>query len=227
MSSMKILLIEDEHRIARAVREGLTDEGYAVDVEYDGDAGYRTASAEEYDLILLDVMMPKMNGIDVCKKLRADDNHVPIILLTAKDHTKDVVKGLDAGADDYVPKPFSFEVLLARIRAILRRPHEKLAEVLTVDDLELDTTNRSVKRAGTPIPLTSKEFSILEYLLRNKNRVISKTNIMTHVWDFDADILPNNVEVFVNYIRNKVDKPFKGRPLIETMRGFGYIIKDE
>lgn len=227
MNSMKILLVEDEHRIARAVREGLTDEGYAVDVEYDGEAGYSTASADEYDLILLDVMMPKMNGIDVCKKLRADDNHTPIILLTAKDQTKDIVRGLDAGADDYVAKPFSFEVLLARIRAILRRPHEKLAEVLTVDDLELDTTNRSVKRAGTTIPLTSKEFSILEYLLRNKNRVISKTNIMTHVWDFDADILPNNVEVFVNYIRNKVDKPFEGRPLIETMRGFGYIIKDE
>ena len=224
---MKILLVEDEHRIARAVREGLTDEGYAVDVEYDGEAGYNTASADEYDLILLDVMMPKMNGIDVCKKLRADDNHTPIILLTAKDQTKDIVRGLDAGADDYVPKPFSFEVLLARIRAILRRPHEKLAEVLTVEDLELDTTNRSVKRAGKTIPLTSKEFSILEYLLRNKNRVISKTNIMTHVWDFDADILPNNVEVFVNYIRNKVDKPFEGRPLIETMRGFGYIIKDE
>lgn len=227
MNSMKILLIEDEHRIARAVREGLTDEGYAVDVEYDGEAGYGAASAGEYDLILLDVMMPKMNGIEVCKKLRAEDNHTPIILLTAKDQTQDIVKGLDAGADDYVPKPFSFEVLLARIRAILRRPHEKLAEVLTVEDLELDTTNRSVKRAGTVIPLTSKEFSILEYLLRNKNRVISKTNIMTHVWDFDADILPNNVEVFVNYIRNKVDKPFDGRPLIETMRGFGYIIKDK
>lgn len=224
---MKILLVEDEHRIARAVREGLIDEGYAVDVEYDGEAGYNTAAADEYDLILLDVMMPKLSGIDVCKKLRADDNHTPIILLTAKDQTQDIVKGLDAGADDYVAKPFSFEVLLARIRAILRRPHEKLAEVLTVEDLELDTTNRSVKRAGTTIPLTSKEFSILEYLLRNKNRVISKTNIMTHVWDFDADILPNNVEVFVNYIRNKVDKPFDGRPLIETMRGFGYIIKDE
>lgn len=224
---MKILLVEDEHRIARAVREGLTDEGYAVDVEYDGEAGYAAASTGTYDLILLDVMMPKMSGIDVCKKLRNDDNHTPIILLTAKDQTDDIVRGLDSGADDYIAKPFSFEVLLARIRAILRRPHEKLSEVLRVDDLELDTTNRSVTRAGTPISLTSKEFSILEYMLRNKNRVVSKSNIMTHVWDFDADILPNNVEVFVNYIRNKVDKPFKSRPLIETMRGFGYIIKDE
>ncbi len=203
------------------------DEGYAVDVEYDGEAGYNTASADEYDLILLDVMLPKRDGVDVCKQLRADDNHTPIIMLTAKDQPEDIVRGLDSGADDYVAKPFSFEVLLARVRAMLRRPHEKLAEVLTVDDLELDTINRSVKRAGTPVMLTSKEFSILEYMLRNKNRVVSKNSIMTHVWDFDADILPNNVEVFVNYIRNKVDKPFKGRNLIETMRGFGYIIKDD
>lgn len=224
---MKILLIEDEHRIARAIREGLMDEGYAVDVEYDGEAGYNAASADEYDLILMDVMMPKMTGIEVCRQLRKDENHTPIILLTAKDQTEDIIKGLDSGADDYVAKPFSFEVLLARVRAILRRPHEKLAEVLTVDDLELDTVNRSVKRGGKTVQLTSKEFSILEYMLRNKNRVVSKSNIMTHVWDFDADILPNNVEVFVNYIRNKVDKPYKGRNLIETMRGFGYIIKDE
>lgn len=224
---MKILLVEDEHRIARAVREGLMDEGYAVDVEYDGEAGYLTAAADEYDLILLDVMLPKLNGIEVCTKLRKEDNHTPIIMLTAKDQPEDIVRGLDHGADDYVAKPFSFEVLLARVRAILRRPHEKLAEVLTVDDLELDTTNRSVKRAGKTIPLTSKEFSILEYMLRNKNRVVSKSSIMNHVWDFDADILPNNVEVFVNYIRNKVDKPFSGRNLIETMRGFGYIIKDD
>lgn len=224
---MKILVVEDEHRIARAIREGLMDEDYDVDVVYDGDAGYRTAAAGEYDLILLDVMLPKMNGIDVCKKLRRDENHTPIILLTAKDQPEDIVRGLDAGADDYVAKPFSFEVLLARVRAILRRPHDKLAEVLTVDDLKLDTVTRSVTRGGSRIPLTSKEFSILEYLLRNKNRVVSKSSIMTHVWDFDADILPNNVEVFVNYIRNKVDKPSKGRNLIETMRGFGYIVKDE
>ncbi len=223
---MKILIVEDEHRIARALREGLMDEGYAVDVEYDGEAGYLTASADEYDLILLDVMLPKLDGVAVCKKLRKEDNHTPIILLTAKNQTNDVVNGLDSGADDYIAKPFSFEVLLARVRAILRRPHEKLGEVLTARDLELDTIKRTVSRSGRSISLTAKEFSILEYLLRNKNRVINKHSIMTHVWDFDADVLPNNVEVFVNYIRKKVDKPFDEPPIIQTMRGFGYIIKD-
>lgn len=203
------------------------NEGYAVDLEYDGEAGYLAASAGEYDLILLDVMLPKRNGIEVCTQLRGDEDHTPIVMLTAKDQPEDIVRGLDHGADDYIAKPFSFEVLLARVRAILRRPHDKLSEILTVDDLELDTTNRSVRRGDREILLTSKEFSILEYMLRSKNRVVSKNSIMTHVWDFDADILPNNVEVFVNYIRNKVDKPFSGRNLIQTMRGFGYIIKDE
>lgn len=203
------------------------NDGYAVDLEYDGEAGYLAASAGEYDLILLDVMLPKRDGIEVCTQLRSDEDHTPIVMLTAKDQPEDIVRGLDHGADDYIAKPFSFEVLLARVRAILRRPHDKLAEILTVDDLELDTTNRSVRRADREILLTSKEFSILEYMLRSKNRVVSKNSIMTHVWDFDADILPNNVEVFVNYIRNKVDKPFSGRNLIQTMRGFGYIIKDE
>jgi len=224
---MKILVVEDEHRIARAIKEGLMNDGYAVDLEYDGEAGYLAASAGEYDLILLDVMLPKRDGIEVCTQLRSDEDHTPIVMLTAKDQPEDIVRGLDHGADDYIAKPFSFEVLLARVRAILRRPHDKLAEILTVDDLELDTTNRSVRRADREILLTSKEFSILEYMLRSKNRVVSKNSIMTHVWDFDADILPNNVEVFVNYIRNKVDKPFSGRNLIQTMRGFGYIIKDE
>lgn len=223
---MKILIAEDEHRIARAVREGLMDEGYAVDVVYDGDAAYAAASGDEYDLLLLDVMMPGMDGIEVCRKLRDDSNHTPVILLTAKDQPTDIVRGLDSGADDYVPKPFSFAVLLARVRAILRRPHEKLSEVLTVGDLSLDTISHIVTRGDTQIMLTAKEFSILEYLLRNKNRVVSKNSIMTHVWDFDSDIMPNNVEVFINYIRNKVDKPFDGPQYVQTMRGFGYVIKD-
>lgn len=223
---MKILVAEDEHRIARAVREGLMDEGYAVDVVYDGDAAYAAVSGDEYDLLLLDVMMPGMDGIEVCRKLRADRNHTPIILLTAKDQPADVVRGLDSGADDYIPKPFSFAILLARVRAILRRPHEKLAEVLTAGDLSLDTISHIVTRGDTQIALTAKEFGILEYLLRNKNRVVSKNSIMTHVWDFDSDIMPNNVEVFINYIRNKVDKPFDGPQLVQTMRGFGYLIKD-
>lgn len=224
---MKILVVDDEIRIARAIKQGLEQDGYAVDIAYDGEDGYNAATADEYDAIILDVMMPVMNGYEVLHKLRDKGLKIPILMLTAKDQARDVVKGLDNGADDYLSKPFSFEVLGARLRALLRRPREVLDNVLTARDLEMDIVRREVKRGGTPIRLSSKEFSILEYLLRNKNRVLSKTNIMTHVWDFDADILPNNVEVFINYLRAKIDKPFKGEPLIQTVRGFGYVIKDE
>ena len=172
--------------------------------------------------------MPIMNGFEVAKKLRADGNKTPILMLTAKDQNKDIVEGLDSGADDYLPKPFSFEVLGARVRALLRRPQDVLDNILTVRDLELDVANHTAERAGKDIKLSNKEFAILEYLLRNKNQILSKQNIMTHVWDFDADILPNNVEVFINYLRNKIDKPFPGTdPIIQTVRGFGYIVKDE
>jgi DNA-binding response OmpR family regulator len=220
---MKLLVVEDEHRIAQAIKEGLEDEGYAVDVEHDGQAGYDTASGapEDYDLILLDVMMPGMNGTDVAAALRKDGNHTPILMLTAKDQERDIVKGLDTGADDYLAKPFSFDVLLARIRALLRRPHHSLGETLIVGDLTLDPDNKSVERAGQLIRLTSKEYAILEYFMRNPGRVLSKDNIISHVWDFDADVLPNNVEVFITFIRAKIDKPFKS-PLLHTVRGFGY-----
>ncbi len=221
---MRILVVEDEHRIARAIKEGLEQETYAVDVEFDGTSGYGAASAESYDLIILDVMMPGMDGFEVCKKLRTEGNHTPIIMLTAKDQTRDIVKGLDTGADDYLPKPFSFEVLLARVRALLRRPVQSLGESLQVGDLTLDTTAKQVSRAGKPIQLSSKEYALLEYLMRNQGRILSKNNIITHVWDFDADILPNTVEVFMTYLRSKVDKPFK-TPLLQTVRGFGYKIE--
>lgn len=224
---MKILVVEDEHRIAQAIKQGLTDEGYAVDVAYDGDEGVRSALADDYDLIIMDVMMPVMNGIQASKKLRETGNHTPILMLTAKSQPRDIVSGLDAGADDYLPKPFSFDVLLARIRALLRRPNEALDTVLSVDDLELDVAKHSVQRAGKDVQLSGKEYAILEYLLRNKGRILSKNNIISHVWDFDADVLPNNVEVFITYLRNKVDRPFpEARPLIQTVRGFGYVIKD-
>lgn len=222
---MKILIIEDEHRIAQAVKEGLEQESYAVDVCYDGEAGYLTASGDEYDLILLDVMLPKMDGFTVCRKLRQDDDHTPVLMLTAKDQNADVVRGLDIGADDYLAKPFSFEVLLARIRALLRRPHQAEAEVLQAGGLMLDPARHHVARDGQPIALSSKEYAILEYLLRNQGKVLSKHNIMTHVWDFDADILPNNVEVFIAYLRAKIDKPFTAPALIQTVRGFGYKIE--
>ncbi|HTK39338.1 MAG TPA: response regulator transcription factor [Patescibacteria group bacterium] len=225
---MKILVVEDEHRIAQALKQGLSDEGYAVDVAYDGDEGVRSAESDEYDLIIMDVMMPVLDGVQASQKLRADGNHTPILMLTAKSQPRDIVTGLDAGADDYLPKPFSFDVLLARVRALLRRPNETLDTILSVDDLELDVAKHSVTRGGVPLQLSGKEYAILEYLLRNKDRILSKNNIISHVWDFDADVLPNNVEVFITYLRNKVDRPFpKARPLIQTVRGFGYVIKDE
>lgn len=218
---MRILVIEDEHRIAQAIKEGLEQESYAVDICFDGEDGYNTAANDDYDLILLDVMLPQIDGFEVCRRLRAEGNHVPILMLTAKDQNRDIVRGLDTGADDYLAKPFSFEVLLARVRALLRRPHDAHDEVLKVADLTLDPAKREVKRAGTHIQLSSKEYAIVEYLMRNQGKVLSKHNIMTHVWDFDADILPNNVEVFIAYVRAKIDKPF-GRPLLHTVRGFGY-----
>ena len=223
---MRILIIEDEHRIAQAVREGLEQEGYAVDVEFDGEDGYNAAREGEYDVILLDVMLPSLDGYEVCRRLRAEGNHTPILMLTAKDQERDVVNGLDGGADDYLAKPFAFGILLARIRALLRRPHTALGEVLQVADLTLNPATKQVSRAGQSIKLSAKEFAILEYMLRNPGRILSKNNIITHVWDFDADILPNTVEVFITYLRAKVDKPFDGPALIQTVRGFGYQLGD-
>jgi DNA-binding response OmpR family regulator len=219
---MRILIVEDEHKIAQAVKDGLEQEAYAVDVAYDGEAGLNTALNDDYDLIILDVMLPKLNGLEVCKQLRDNSNHTPILMLTARDQNRDIVQGLNTGADDYLAKPFSFEVLLARVRALLRRPADSLGEVLRAGDLSLDTTTKQVKRAGQLITLSAKEYALLEYLLRNENKVLSKNNIITHVWNFDADILPNTVEVFVAYLRAKVDRPFDGPSLIQTVRGFGY-----
>lgn len=225
---MKILVVDDEVRIARAIKQGLEQEGYAVDMVHDGEDGYNTARADEYDAIVLDVMMPEMNGFEVARKLRADGDKTPILMLTAKDRSRDIVEGLDSGADDYLAKPFSFDVLTARLRALLRRPQDAITNILSAGDVTMDLLQRRVTRMGQDVTLSSKEFAILEYLMRNKNRILSKNNIMTHVWDFDADILPNNVEVFINYLRGKIDKPFsKSKPLIQTVRGFGYVIKDD
>ncbi len=219
---MRILVVEDEHKIARALKDGLEQESYAVDVAYDGEAGLNTALSDDYDLIILDVMLPKLNGFEVCQKLRAAANHTPVLMLTARSQDRDIIQGLNNGADDYLAKPFSFEVLLARTKALLRRPRDSLGEVLQVADLTLDTVAKQVERAGRPIKLSAKEYALLEYLLRNQNKVLSKNNIITHVWNFDADILPNTVEVFIAYLRAKVDRPFGGPPLIQTVRGFGY-----
>jgi two-component system, OmpR family, response regulator len=225
---MKLLVVEDEHRIAQAIKQGFSQEGYAVDLAFDGGEGLRAAENDEYDAIVMDIMMPELSGTEVTKKLRAAGNHTPILLLTAKSQSHDIVTGLDSGADDYLTKPFSFDVLLARVRALLRRPTEVLDTVLTVDGLELDLVRRTARRDGKDLHLSSKEYAILEYLLRNKGRILSKNTIINHIWDFDADVLPNNVEVFITYLRHKIEKPFpKKRPIIETVRGFGYVIKED
>jgi len=224
---MRILIVEDEHKIAAAVKKGLEQEAFSVDVAYTGIDALDLAGSESYDLILLDIMLPGMNGVEVCAKLRQDSIHTPILMLTAKSELDDKVTGLNAGADDYLTKPFAFEELLARIRALLRRPHETLSTSLSCGDLNLDTTSFSVIRANKEISLSKKEFALLEYLLRNKNKTLSKEQIAAHVWDYDSDILPNTVEQYIGYLRNKVDKPFKNsKPLIYTLRGFGYSIKD-
>lgn len=223
---MRILLVEDDVAIAQSLKEGLEDEAYAVDVVHDGDEGYRTATADDYDVIILDVMLPEMNGYEVCRALRKDGNQTPILMLTARDAERDIVEGLDMGADDYLAKPFNFEVLLARLRALLRRPNEKLEEVLRVGDLTLDPSLKKVTRAAQEISLTAKEYAVLEYLMRNAGKVLSKEQIISHVWDFDADVLPNNVELFVMFLRRKIDKPF-GSKLIHTVPGFGYKLEDK
>ena len=219
---MRILLVEDDVAIAQSLKEGLEDEAYAVDVAHDGDEGYRTATANDYDVIVLDVMLPEMNGYEVCRALRKDGNQTPILMLTARDAERDIVEGLDMGADDYLAKPFSFEVLLARLRALLRRPNEKLEEVLRVGDPSL----KKVTRASEEISLTAKEYAVLEYLMRNAGKVLSKEQIISHVWDFDADVLPNNFELFIMFLRRKIDKPF-GSKLIHTVPGFGYKLEDK
>lgn len=222
---MKLLIVEDDRAIREALKEGLEDEKYAVDVAEDGQEGYLTAQASDYDVIIMDVMMPEMDGFEVVKKLREDGNSTPILMLTAKSEVEDTVAGLDFGADDYLAKPFNFEVLLARIRALLRRPKEKIDEVLRVADLSLNPATKAVKRAGSPIKLTAKEYTVLEFLMRNAGTVRSKDDIIAHCWDFDSDILPNNVEIFVMFLRRKIDKPFD-KKLIHTVSGFGYKIED-
>ncbi len=220
---MRLLIIEDEKKIADALKKGLEQERYAVDIEYDADSGLGAALSENYDLMVIDRMLPgSMEGIDIIRELRRKGIQTPCLILTAKDQVSDRVQGLNVGADDYLIKPFSFDELLARIRALLRRPKRSNSNILRAGDLTLDTINFTAKRAGQTIDLSSKEFSLLEYLLRNAGRVLSKDQIIAHVWNFDADILPNTVEVYIGYLRNKVDKPFKDPPLIHTKRGFGY-----
>lgn len=219
---MRVLIVEDEHKIARALAKALEQETYAVDVAYDGDEGHAMATTEPYDIAIIDRMLPgEYDGIGIVKAMRDAKVHTPVLFLSALDSVKERTAGLDAGADDYLVKPFALEELLARVRALLRRPTEQQSDILVAGDLTMDTVTYSVQRAGKTIQLTSKEFALLEYLLRNQNRPISKAVIISHVWDYDADVLPNTVEVYVKYLRAKIDVPFK-KPLVHTVRGFGY-----
>lgn len=219
---MRILLIEDEHKIARALKKALEQEKYAVDVAYDGDEGYAMATTEPYDAAIIDRMLPgSHDGIGIVQAMREEKIHTPVLLLTALGEVSDRTKGLDSGADDYLVKPFALEELLARVRALLRRPREQQSTTLSAGDLTLNTITYEVKRGDTSIQLTGKEFALLEYLMRNQNRPLPKELIISHVWDYDADILPNTVEVYIKYLRAKVDQPFK-TSLIHTVRGFGY-----
>jgi DNA-binding response OmpR family regulator len=219
---MRVLVVEDEHKIARALKKALEQETYAVDVAYDGDEGYAMATTEPYDVAVIDRMLPgDHDGISIIKAMREAKIHTPVLLLTALGSVSDRTTGLDSGADDYLVKPFALEELLARVRALLRRPAEQHATVLTAGDLTLNTVTFEVRRGDTPIQLTGKEFALLEYLMRNQNRPLPKSTIISHVWDYDADVLPNTVEVYIKYIRNKIDQPFD-KPLIHTIRGFGY-----
>lgn len=222
---MRILVVEDERKIANAIKQGLSQHSYAVDVAYDADDGLKMATSEPYDLVILDRMLPgSTDGIGILKALRADNIYTPVLFLTAKDRILDKAEGLNYGADDYLVKPFAFVELIARVRALLRRPKSAIPNKLVYEDLSLDTEHKVAKRDGKTLPLTSKEFALLEYLMRNSGRITSKDTLIKHVWDYDADILPNTVEVYIGYLRNKIDKPFGKDPLINTKRGFGYYL---
>jgi DNA-binding response OmpR family regulator len=223
---MKVLVVEDEHKIATSLKKGLEQESYTVDVAFDGESGLDFALGEDYDIVILDRMLPGMDGLTICQKMREKGIHTPVLVLTAKGLIQDRVEGLDSGADDYLVKPFAFEELLARIRALARRPKTSIGETLSIADLELNPKTFAVTRGGKSIQLSNKEFSLLEYLLRHKNQIVTKEQIITHVWDYDANILPNTVEVYMGYLRTKIDKPFSSH-LLHTIRGFGYKISLE
>lgn len=221
---MRILVIEDEKKIADFIKRGLKEEGYAVDSAYDGEQGLFFAKTNDYDLILLDLMLPKLDGHSLFKAIRVEKILTPVIMLTAKDTLKDRVTGLDSGADDYITKPFAFEELLARMRAVLRKSEVSGSTTLRVGDLELNLTTHKASRRGKEIELTSKEYSLLEYLMRNAGSVVTRTMISEHVWDINFDTFTNVIDVYINYLRNKIDTGHKNK-LIHTIRGRGYVLK--
>ncbi len=221
---MRILLVEDEKKIANFIERGLKEEHFIVDIAFEGEKGLFLAEVNIYDLIILDIMLPGKDGVTVCKELRNKNIYAPILMLTAKDKVVDKVLGLDVGADDYLTKPFAFVELLARIRALLRRKREGKSVVIKIADLELNQIDHKVKRSGKEIELTSKEYSLLEYLMLNANQVVTRTMISEHVWNEDFDSFTNIIDVYINYLRSKIGRGFK-KQLIYTIRGTGYTLK--
>jgi heavy metal response regulator len=223
---MRILLVEDDRKVASFIRMGLEEEGHAVDVASDGEAGFTMGLDRLHDVIILDVMLPRKPGFQVVRELRQAKVATPVLLLTARDTVEDKVQGLDAGADDYLTKPFAFAELLARVRALLRRRADARAPILRVADLILDPATRTVKRGDEPVTLTNREFALLEYFLRNPGRVLTRTMIAEHVWDYSFDSSTNVIDVYVNYLRKKIDAGRETK-LLHTVRGVGYVLKAE
>lgn len=224
----KILIVEDEKKISAVIRKGLEEEKYSVDDAFDGEKGEQLAVKGEYDLIILDIMLPKKDGIQILSGIRAANIDVPVLMLTAKGTVEDRVKGLDTGADDYLVKPFAISELLARVRSLLRRKKdaEKSATTLTIADLTLDLVARKVIRGGKVIDLTSKEFSLLEYFIRNKNKTLNRSTITEHIWNYNFDTGTNIIDVYINHLRTKIDGGFSVK-LLHTIRGVGYVLKDQ
>jgi DNA-binding response OmpR family regulator len=223
---MRILLIEDEKKVASFIKRGLREQHYAVDLVFDGEEGLFMAENNPYDLIILDRMLPKKDGLTICRELRRKKIITPILMLTALGETEDKVHGLDSGADDYLTKPFAFDELLARIRVLLRRPQAKKTTLLKIADLELDQLTHKVRRNGEEIVLTSTEYALLEYLMLHVNEVVTRTMISEHVWHDDFDTYSNIINVYINYLRNKIDKDARIK-LLHSIRGTGYILKEE
>jgi DNA-binding response OmpR family regulator len=233
---MKILVVEDEQKVAEVLKRGLAEAGYDVELAFDGQAGLRMATAEPYDLVLLDINLPGMNGLELCKRLREKDEITPVLMLTALSMSDDIVAGFDAGADDYLPKPFRFNELYARIKALTKRKkiifdlaaraevNKNASDIFRLSDLQIDFDAREVKRAGKTIQLTAKEYALLEYLARNTGKVRSRLEIAEAVWGLDFETGTNFIDVYISYLRNKIDKPF-GVKLIQTITGFGYVLK--
>jgi two-component system, OmpR family, copper resistance phosphate regulon response regulator CusR len=229
MEDITILIVEDEKKIADTLKQGLSENGHIVEVAYDGNIGLKMFTSMKFDLVILDINLPGINGYELCKAIRAMDTNIPVIMLTAMSDMKDKVDGYDAGADDYLTKPFEFRELLLKIRVLLKRTLQQqvpVGNIMKVADLEMNLDSKEVTRAGKKINLTAKEFQLLEYLLRNRNRLVSRADIAIHVWDIDFDTNTNVIDVYISYLRNKVDKSFKQK-LIHTQVGMGYILKDK